>query len=214
MLSIDERAHAPTASRSTPRSSAATSTLRCAPSRTISRAADDHARVTSAAPAAKTAASQRVLGLERRRAGRRRASTVTRSASAPGCDRAGLGPAERARARRRSPRRAARGARGAPRSPVASRSSSSTARASSNRSIDRVRVASRARAPRRRRRARRAGPMPSARSRSVVGQRQHVRAGAAEQRDVASVEVGGVDRGEVRGRARRPRASSPVGVRP
>ena len=91
-----------------------------------------------------------------------------------------LGPAEAGRAVRRWRPGSRLGGRGGRRgTPVASRSSSSTARASSNRSITAWEsLPRRARTPASRSAA--AGPMPSARSRSVVGQRQH-RARRAEQ---------------------------------
>ena len=97
---------------------------------------------------------------------------MTRSAGAPGRDRPGLGPAERCVAvggRRAEQRGGAVAAALAAREPLVELD-----RARLLEQVDhRMRVACRGRARRPRRRSRRAGPMPSARSRSVVGQRQH-----------------------------------------
>ena len=60
----------------------------------------------------------------------------------------------------------------------------------------------------------RVGPMPSARSRSVVGHIAHGRAGGGECRDVGIVDMGGVHCGEPLRRALPRRPSTPVGVRP
>ena len=82
-----------------------------------------------------------------------------------------------------------------PRTRFASRSSSSTARASSNRSITACESEPSASGDPASRNAR-AGPMPSARSRSVVGHRHTVVRLAPSSVDVAVGEVGGVDGGE------------------
>ena len=66
----------------------------------------------------------------------------------------------------------------------------------------------------RRRAAGAAGPMPSARSRSVVGQKQTLVRRAAEQRDVVVGQVGGVHDGGAAARAGPSSASSRVGVTP
>ena len=125
---------------------------------------------------------------------------------------AALGPAERrvaARGRRAQQLRGA-GARRA--TPVARRSSSSIARASSNRSItacESLPTASDAPASR----SRRAGPMPSARSRSVVGHRQTVTPAppsSATSSSVRCVAWTAVKRSDSAPAS----ASSAVGVRP
>ena len=139
-------------------------------------------------------------------------------------DRRQVGQARRPRCARR---RASRGWRGRARSPsaaaprrrggrarrVARRSSSSTARASSSRSMTACEsLPSVSRAPASRRAN--VGPMPSARSRSVVGQRQHEHRRRAEQPDVGRREVGGVDGGEPLRRARRRRRAARSASRP
>ena len=95
---------------------------------------------------------------------------------------------------------------------VASRSSSSTARASSSRSITACEsLPSESRAPASR--SRRAGPMPSARSRSVVGQRQQVE--PASPRSPMSTSVICVACTAVKRSLSAPAsASTPVGDRP
>ena len=114
--------------------------------------------------------------------------------------------------RSRSPRR-----RGPPAAPVTSRSSISTARASSNRSITAwLSLRAQSTAPAARSAA--AGPMPSARSRSVVGQKQTVARFRPYSVDVGVAEMRAVDRGEVAGQGpgvvRGPRwASSRSGAR-
>ena len=140
-------------------------------------------------------------------------ATVTRSARAPGFDPPGVGPAE-ARVPVRRGRAQQLG--GAVAAALAARQA--LVELDRARLLEQVDHGVRVAAERQRRaRVRRAGasrPMPSARSRSVVGHTQQHGAGAAEQRHVGVVEVRGVHRGEVRGRARRPRRAAPVGVRP
>ena len=130
-----------------------------------------------------------------------------------GLDAAGVGPAEAERGRARSPSAAAPAASWRPRSSVARRSSSSTARASSSRSMTACEsLPSVRRAPASRRAN--VGPMPSARSRSVVGQMQHEQRAAPSSADVGRRDVGGVDGGEPRRRARRRRRARSTGVAP
>ena len=124
-------------------------------------------------------------------------ATVTRSARAPGSIRPASGQprhacpsAEAARISSSAPWR--------PRSPLARRSSSSTARASSNMSITACEsLPSDSDAPASL--SRRIGPIPSARSRSVVGHTQQHEPRPAEQAHVVVVEMRCVHRGEVRG---------------
>ena len=156
------------------------STSTCRTSRAEPRTRPSRARAPAPQPASRTASSE----------------TVTRSARAPGSIRPASGQPRQAC----PPSEAARSSAAAawcPRSPLARRSSSSTARASSNMSITAWEsLPSESEAP-----ASTSGrirPMPSARSRSVVGTDAAARARAAEQAHVAVVEVGGVNGGEAR----------------
>ena len=192
------------------RSSAATSNATCSPSRTLQRPSTMTWR-TSAGRGGEDDGRDRLL---RARAGE--ADAVERDGGEVG-ERAGLDagrpPASRARrSRSPSPRAAGRSRRCTPRTPVASRSSSSIARASSNGSMtacESLPVASEAPASS----SRRAGPMPSARSRSVVGQRQAVTPAppsSATSSSVRWVAWTAVKRSDSAPAS----ASSPVGVRP
>ena len=130
--------------------------------------ADHDARATSAAVAANTAASSAVSAASRRAAPRRARSSPDRRC--PDFDRARLGPADRARGRRGSPPQQRGRAMAA--ALAAGQALVQLHRARLLEQVDdRVRVgAERERAPASA--ARRAGPIPSARSRSVVGQKQ------------------------------------------
>ena len=123
--------------------------------------------------------------------------TATRSARAPGLEPAGVGPAEAVVAG--SARRAARPGVNRPRcrgaQPLVQLERRAPPRTGRSRRAGRCRAT----AARRRRRSARAGPMPSARSRSVVGQKQAV-VPARRAAAMSTVgEVGGVHRGACAG---------------
>ena len=184
-------------------SAATTSSARWAPSRTTCSPPTTTSR-TSLAVAPKTSGGHAVVAIGAGEAGAVEADGHEIGEVAGGELRR---PASRGRrSRSSSPRRAATPASGCRAARSGRRSSSSTARASSNGSMTACESEPSAE-PRRVANAA-VGPIPSARSRSVVGQMQQRRTGVREQLDVEVGEVRGVDGGEPLVELRRARTAA------